>query len=130
LKRATDWQEGGEPCFLVFNRDGFLMRQHCCFESVPGFLDSTRNNPRWYSVDTTIRLDDFISGLRDLKTERPYVLDTSSKTEYTVVYGWTDYFAHGERKLDSFLLSIPQRPYSANVLLLNMNAHDSSFSLH
>ena len=129
FNRASGYEEGDEPSYLVFNRDGFLMRQHCCYESVPGFLDSTHNIHGWYSLDTTIRLLDFVSTFRDLRTQRPYELDTTKKAEYTVVYGWTDYFAHGESKLDSLLSILPRRSYSAKLILLNMNVHDSSFSM-
>lgn len=112
---------GSEPAYLVFNRDGFLLRQHACFESMPGFLDSTRKVRGWYTLDSTFRLSDYVGRLRYLNSAVPYAPDTAEKTDFTVLLGWNNYFRHAERKIDSFLLAVHQKPYSTRVLMINTN---------
>ena len=112
---------GSEPAYLVFNRDGFLLRQHACFESMPGFLDSTRKVRGWYTLDSTFRLGDYVRRLRCLISAVPYTPDRATKSDYTVLLGWNNYFRHAERKIDSFLLTVHQKPYSTRVLMINTN---------
>ncbi len=119
--------DGSEPAYLVFDRDGFLLRQHACFESMPGFLDSTRRVRGWYEKDTMFTLHDCTRVLRSLGSMKPFELDTASKPDYTVILGWNDYFRHAERKIDSFLVAIRTKPYTTRVLMVNTNAKDSSF---
>ena len=128
FKRAGDMDEGSEPKYLLFNRDGFLMRQHACYESCPGFIDSARKLSGWYTVDTTIRFPSCITGMRELFSKKLFTSDTMSRTDYTVLFGWDDYFRHGSRKLDTFLYAVHSKPYTTRVLLINTNRKDSSFS--
>lgn len=120
-------EDGSEPAYLVFDRDGFLLRQHACFESMPGFLDSTRTVHGWFEKDTLLTLRECVHHLRLLGSMKPYELDTASKSDYTVILGWNDHFRHAERKIDSFLVAIRTKPYSTRVLMINTNAKDSSF---
>ncbi|MFM2134296.1 MAG: hypothetical protein RL156_1577 [Bacteroidota bacterium] len=130
FKRAGEMDEGSEPKYLLFDRDGFLMRQHACYESCPGFIDSARKLRGWYTLDTTIRFPSCITGMRELFSKKLYTPDTSNKPDYTVLFGWDDYFRHGQRKLDSFLLSVHTKPYTTRVLLINTNGKDSSFAVN
>lgn len=129
FKQGGDIDEGGEPAYLVFDRDGFLLRQHACFESMPGFLDSTMTVPGWFERDTSFRLDERIRDFRLLHSMMPFIPDSTRKTEYTVILGWNDHLRHAERKIDSFLVAVRTKPYSVRVLLVNTNAKDSSFTM-
>ncbi len=87
------------PQYRVFDAKGHLLRQHCCFESTPGFLDSTLNDKRWSTRDDYASLARYLSHLRRLDNNLEPQLDSIPEGTYVVLYYWETTLGYNVRKM-------------------------------
>ncbi len=109
------------PLYRVFDRSGRQLAQHCCFESVPGFIDSTAQNPRWSKPQELRRLSDFLSHIRLLESNEVPQLNTADNSDYTILYYWDTTLLYNIQKFRAFLERCQHMPWRCTVISVNAN---------
>ncbi len=116
------------PLYRVFNAEGRLLRQHCCFESIPGFLDSTVHNPRWATAETEVRLPDFLRNLALIEAAPGYKHDSlsASFSGYTVLYYWDTTLRYNIEKLRTLIRHLKAGTVPCRIISINYNRVQTS----